>query len=56
MKYYCRRYKLNCDPGLVFKLRLETYDDPALHVENLPDDEWYWLDEVPFIEESPGTL
>lgn len=51
-RYYCRRYKLNCDPMLVFKIREDTYDHPSLHLEPLPDHEWYWLDSVPFIEEQ----
>lgn len=60
-RYYCRRYKLNCDPMLVFKIREDTYDHPSLRLEPLPDDEWYWLDSVPFIEEvsspkAPETI
>ena len=52
MRYYCRRYKLNCDPKLVFKIREDRYDHPSLHLENLVDDAWYWIDILPYVEES----
>lgn len=51
MSYYCRRYKLNSDPKLVFKVREERYDHPNLHTENKLDDHWYWVDDKPYVED-----
>lgn len=50
-RLYCRRYKINCDPITIFKITRDAYDHFDLHIEPTSDEEWYWLDAVPYIQE-----